>query len=248
MRKTKLAIEVKTVTDLQGNRRHGPPYEGITGYIGWVPLIEIGQIMTIMDPEHYFVRLNTTAVQRYSYDEKSRNHTVRTKNSVYTLHDDFNPIARSRAKAPLYMKAPIKSSSHYVRPHPESYLLAYGRYPTKIHPHDLPEWYVEGYMYKRYGFMSARGVKHLFYKPNYLFNHLYKDDILFISYSKEIIPVESEDGFNWYEGYDYTLSGPVIVEFVDAVETYSGLDVSTIREELKKKKAWYDETYKSGDK
>ena len=122
-----------------------------------------------------------------------------------------------------------------------------GVYKTKIFPEDLPEWYVEGYMYKRHGFMSAKGVKHLFYRPNYVFNHLYKDDTLFVSYDKEITPTENDDGFKWYEGYDYCLSGSVILDFVDAAEKYSRLDVSTIREELAKKKVWYYETYKSGD-
>lgn len=42
-------------------------------------------------------------------------------------------------------------------------------------------------MYKRRGFMSAKGVKYLFHKPNYVFNHLYKDDVLFISYDKEFL-------------------------------------------------------------
>ena len=76
---------------------------------------------------------------------------------------------------------------------------------------------------------------------------MYKDDILFISYDKEITPVENDDGFQWYEGYDYFLSGNIILDFVDAAEKYSGLDVSGIREELAKKRAWYYETYKSGD-
>lgn len=245
MRKNKLAIEVLSVTDYEGNCRKGPPFEGIVGYWGWIPSIEIGHTMTLLDPEHCITRLHTTKVQSYSYDEKGRNHIVTTKNSIYTLHDCYSPDARKRAKAPLYLRTSLNPSA---QPNHKGYLLAYGRYPTKIFPHDLPEWYVEGYMYKRYGFMSAKGVKSLFYKPNYLFNHLYKDDILFISYSKEITPVESEDGFNWYEGYDYTLSGPIIVEFIDAVELYSDLNVSDIREQLKKKKEWYDETYKSGDK
>ena len=64
---------------------------------------------------------------------------------------------------------------------------------------------------------------------------------------KEIIPTENDDGFKWYEGYDYCLSGSVILDFVDAAEKYSRLDVRTIREELAKKKVWYYETYKSGD-
>ena len=59
--------------------------------------------------------------------------------------------------------------------------------------------------------------------------------------------IENDDGFKWYEGYDYCLSGVVILDFVDAAEKYSGVDVSGIREELVKKRAWYYETYKSGD-
>ena len=62
-----------------------------------------------------------------------------------------------------------------------------------------------------------------------------------------ILAIENYDGFKWYEGYDYCLSGVVILDFVDAAEKYSGVDVSGIREELVKKRAWYYETYKSGD-
>ena len=51
----------------------------------------------------------------------------------------------------------------------------------------------------------------------------------------------------WYEGYDYCLSGSINLDFVDAAEKFSGLDVSGIREELERKKVWYYETYKSGD-
>ena len=161
--------------------------------------------------------------------------------------NNYNPTARKRAKAPLYMRSPIGRRFQESNPDPEGHLLAYGRYRTKIFPEDLPEWYVEGYMYKRHGFMSAKGVKHLFYKPNYVFNHLYKDDALFVSYDKEITPIENDDGFKWYEGYDYCLSGSIILDFVDAAEKYSGLDVSDIRAEIEKKRAWYYETYKSGD-
>ena len=247
MRKTKLFVEVKSVTDLEGNRRSDPPYEGIYDYPGYVPLIEVGSVMMIMDCEMALTRLTTTKVQSYSFNEDTRTHIVRTKNSIYALQDYYNPKARKRAKAPLYMHSPIGRRFQEDNPDPDRHLLAYGRYRTKIYPADLPEWYVGGYMYKRRGFMSAKGVKYLLYKPNYVFNHLYKDDILFISYDKEITPIENDDGFKWYEGYDYCLSGVVILDFVDAAEKYSGVDVSGIREELVKKRAWYYETYKSGD-
>lgn len=247
MRNSKLYIEVIAVTDLEGNRRTAPPYEGIHGYPGYVPLIEVGTVMIIMDFEMFGTRLTTTKVQSHSYDEITKTHTVHTKNSIYFLRDYFNPKARKRAKAPLYMRSPIGRRFQEPNPDPAGHLLAYGRYPTKIYPMDLPEWYVGGYMYKRHGFMSAKGVKHLFYKPNYVFDHLYKDDTLFISYDKEITLIETDDGFKWYEGYDYCLSGSIIVDFVDAAEKFSGLDVSNIREELEKKRVWYYETYKSGD-
>lgn len=247
MRKTKLFVEVKSVTDLEGNRRRDPPYEGVHGYPGYVPLIEVGSVMLIMDFEMFGTRLTTTKVQSYSYNEDTRTHIVRTKNSIYALQDYYNPKARKRAKAPLYMHSPIGRRFQEDNPDPERHLLAYGRYRTKIYPADLPEWYVGGYMYKRHGFMSAKGVKHLFYKPNYVFNHLYKDDILFISYDQEITPIQNDDGFQWYEGYDYCLSGNIILDFVDAAEKYSGLDVSGIREEIAKKRAWFYETYRSGD-
>ena len=155
MRKTKLFVVVKAVTDLEGNRRNDPPYEGIHGYPGYVPLIEAGSVMMIMDFEMYSTRLTTTKVQSYSFDEDTRTHIVRTQNSIYALQDYYNPKARKRAKAPLYMHSPIGRRFQEDNPDPERHLLAYGRYRTKIYPADLPEWYVGGYMYKRHGFMSA---------------------------------------------------------------------------------------------
>ena len=57
---------------------------------------------------------------------------------------NYNPKARKRAKAPLYMRSPIGRRFQESNPDPEGHLLAYGRYRTKILPEDLPEWFVEG--------------------------------------------------------------------------------------------------------
>ena len=97
MRKTKLFVEVKSVTDLEGNRRSDPPYEGIYDYPGYVPLIEVDSVMLIMDCEMALTRLTTTKVQSYSFNEDTRTHIVRTKNSIYALQDYYNPKARKRA-------------------------------------------------------------------------------------------------------------------------------------------------------
>ena len=200
--------------------------------------------MLVCYADAYTVRLITSTVQEYNCDEVTQLHIVRTLNSIYTFKAYCNPTAWKRAKAPLYMPSPINRWYRDGNPNPEGHLLAYGKYRTKLYPPDLPEWYIFGYMYKRYGYMSAKGVKHLLYKPNYAFNHLYKDDILFISYDKDILPITDNTGFAWYEGYDYCLSGPIILEFIDAAEKYSHYDVGSIRAEIEKKKEWYNEQNK----
>ena len=42
---------------------------------------------------------------------------------------------------------------------PNECLYSKGMYATKITESDLPEWYVDGIIYKRYGFLSTIGVK-----------------------------------------------------------------------------------------
>jgi hypothetical protein len=125
---------------------------------------------------------------------------------------------------------------------PDGYLFAHREYPTKILPTDLPEWYIHGYIYKQHGYISAKGVKQLVYKPNYVFdNHLHKDDFLYIAYSDEkpIEPYQTDHGTTLYRNYDELVHGHMIVEFLDAAEKYSGYDVAEIRAEVVKKKAWF---------
>ena len=123
---------------------------------------------------------------------------------------------------------------------PDGYLFAHGRYSTKILPSDLPEWYVYGYMYKRHGYMSAKGVKHLLYVPNYAFdNHLHKYDTLYISYNAEIEPYKTENGYICYKGYDHAIGGSLIAEFVEAARKYSNYDVKNIQKEIVRKREFY---------
>lgn len=124
--------------------------------------------------------------------------------------------------------------------HPDGYLYSGGKYPTRIRAEDLPEWFVHGYIYKSYGYISAHGVNHLLYVPNYsMNNHLYKYDNLFISYSEPIKPVTLERGFKWFTGYDHVLDGPIITHFIDAVERFSDYDTSEIRSMLEEKREWF---------
>lgn len=242
MRRNHIWKTVLSVTDLDGNPRTGYPYDGLSGF-PWRVMLETGEEMLLTFPDDLIPRLTTSPVREHSFDEDTFTHVVKTKHSIYTLKDYFDAAARKRATAHFYMLSPIGKRYGQPNPDPQKHLLAYGIYRTKIRECDLPDWYISGYMYKAHGYMSAKGVKHLVYKPNYLFNHLYKDDVLFISYDREITPVTTELGWDWYDGYDELLSGPVIVEFTKAVGEYSHIDVTDILAEMKKKEEWYRENY-----
>ena len=103
---------------------------------------------------------------------------------------------------------------------PEGYLLSprkYRTYKTKILPTDLPEWYVYGYFYKRHGYMSAKGVKYLAYRPQKHWNHMFKDDFLFVSYDKPI--THTGDTVFSYKGHDELIYGGIIIDFLGIDKT-----------------------------
>jgi hypothetical protein len=151
-------------------------------------------------------------------------------------------MSKKRIHATLYMESKINKNTFSAERNPAGFLFANGKYHTKILPEDLPEYFVYGYLYKRYGYISANGVKHLLYVPNYAFtNHLHKDDTLFVSYNAQIEPCVTESGFHWYRGYDELFGGHLIEKFVNAAEKYSHYDSSVLKEEIRRKRAWYHE-------
>ena len=77
-----------------------------------------------------------------------------------------------------------KKLKHLVKEETE-YLIADGRYMTRLTPADLPDWFVHGYYYKRDGYMSAKGVVSMVYHPNLWINHFLKDD--FHDYNEEFL-------------------------------------------------------------
>lgn len=137
-------------------------------------------------------------------------------------------LKEKRFKAHIYTKERISLS--YLNRNTEEingYLYSQGLYRTHILPEDLPEWYVDGFIYKTSGFISAKGVQHLIYKPCFM-NHLFKDDILFISYEKPII---SNINSNWPEEYDESLLPIYNNPFMKALNrsiTYSSPTIITL--------------------
>lgn len=124
----------------------------------------------------------------------------------------------------------VEKRHRYVRD-PEGYLFADGIYSTRIRAEDLPDWYVYGRYYKCFGYISAKDVKHMVYVPNKTFNHMFKDDMLYISYQEEISEVPNQS-FQRYQGYDFYICGSTIVDFLMEAERYSGYDISTIKEQM----------------
>ena len=154
-------------------------------------------------------------------------------------------MGKKLINAMLYMESKIvhkNGEGLYVVNDPNGYLFSYGRYPTKIMPSDLPEWYIYGYLHKRHGYLSAKGIKHLLYKPNYTFdNHLHKYDTLYISYDEKIEPYETEHDSVFYKGYDYAIGGNFISRFVEASGKYSGYNIESLKKEIARKQAFYNE-------
>lgn len=152
-------------------------------------------------------------------------------------------MIKKKPNAHLYMESKIKYVHHepIILKNENGYLYANGRYPTKILKQELPDWYICCYIYHRYGYISAKGVKELRYVPNYVFdNHLYKDDVLYVSYSGKI-DRQLGTPFDLYTGYDEFLCGPCIVSFTEAVGRYSSYNVLEILAEMTAKKQWYEE-------
>lgn len=121
-------------------------------------------------------------------------------------------------------------------------LFSDGRFPTKIRPADLPEWYVYGYCYHQHGYVSAKGVKELMYQPSHFTNHLFKDDHLYISYEQKLTVVE-KDGFTCVKGNEHVLHGWFIIDFIKAVDQYSDIDTAPIKRQINEKLAWYHENW-----
>ena len=120
-----------------------------------------------------------------------------------------------------------------------------GVYKTKIKPSDLPEWYLYGRYYKRFGFMSTKGITDLVYIPSRFSNHYLKDDCLLIAYGGKI--TESSDPelskFERYQGWDERVWGSEIVTILRGARKYSGYDITPFIEKLKWKKEYMREEF-----
>lgn len=111
----------------------------------------------------------------------------------------------------------------------------YGR--TKLYASELPEWFVYGRYYKRFGYLSTKGITALKFVPNMYTNHFLKDDRLMISYGKHQNELDDD------EKYDTWVWGTEILDVLKGAQIYSNYDIAPIIYQIKDKMAWLRETY-----
>lgn len=126
--------------------------------------------------------------------------------------------------------------------HADEYVLySDGRYKTKMTAHDLPPWYMPGRYYGYVqGFLNTKDVAKLIYSPNFHFNHMFKDDFLYISYNS---PSECRKIFTAEECCDEYVWGFNIPKFLYMAERYSGYDAAPIWQQIEEKRLWFQHTY-----
>lgn len=221
-------------------------FDELKGFVCYIPSVIVGEPMTIRYSNAITLRYKTAPVTHYAIDCSTGVYSVETTEEAYQLLDLEldRKNWKKRIVSTLYMESHIFHNPLRTEKDPDGHLFADGRFKTKIYASDLPEHFVYGYLYKRHGFISALGVKHMLYVPNYIFNHRHKYDSLYISYDAPIQAVADDHGRVLYDGWKHIVDGPLILDFVNAAEKFSRYDVTQIRREIKKKSDWYDENYR----
>ena len=119
-----------------------------------------------------------------------------------------------------------------------NYLFSKGRYKTKIKEEDLPDYFVKLWLYPRYEYISLKGIKDIYYKPNFFTNHYRKDDLLYITYDNKLVI----DDKGYINNYDVLIYGTEIDKFIDELNKF-GYDKNKLKEIdalIEKKNKWYN--------
>ena len=127
---------------------------------------------------------------------------------------------------------------------PDNCLWSKSKYKTNITAKDLPESFIYGRYYKRWGYIDTANVKDILYVPNKIFNHFLKDDCLIISYDGDIEPIKSEDDcYITYKNESYRIYGNEIINILKGVREYSNLDIDRQIMQIKDKLLWVKSAY-----
>ena len=147
----------------------------------------------------------------------------------------------NRFKNTLYTLGDYKRIGRHIRyVTNEDGTLFSGHYRTKIRPEDLPEWYLYGRYYKRFGYMSTKDITDMVCIPSRFSNHYLKDDCLLISYGGSITEVTDPElsTYERYQGWNERVWGNEIITILRGARKYSGYDIEPFIEKLKWKKEY----------
>lgn len=146
---------------------------------------------------------------------------------------------------PLYRLSEARCCSHRGSAACHGALRAEGIMQTSVQEEDLPPCYVRVYVRgsngeQGEGMLSAQGVTHLAYAPNYyLPGPPFAFDSLFVSYDGPL-SLRDEGLGAQFRGHQYVVYGAGIPAFLEAVGQYApSCDCAQARAELRRKQAWY---------
>ena len=152
---------------------------------------------------------------------------------------------RNRFRSNLYTQGKFGPQLRQTLDTDNPYLYAYGQWPTKITADMLPVdylgirsrsiWYMQGYI-------RTSGVVDMKYRWS-KWNHLFKDDYLYISYKDLIISYIDDFGLPDFKDYDIKICGYDIIPIILAVEKNSGFDSTELRKEIEIKRQYYRDNY-----
>lgn len=176
----------------------------------------------------------------YHKDKEINSKKICVYNKIFTLPFTLKP--KKRLTSNVYSP----DRWYYMNNNNDGYLFSNLNRKTKVQAKDLPEWYVFDYFFHQHAYISAKGVKDLFYVPFWHFNHFMKDDHMYISYSKKIKRKRINLSFEKYEylNWDVCIRGSSIIYFIAACEKYSSINVDKIKEMINQKARWFNANYK----
>lgn len=152
---------------------------------------------------------------------------------------------RKRINSYLYTKGRFSEGMTGTEERDNRYLYSMGKYATGITLEDLPQDYIKIHsrvIWYMTGYLKTSGIVSMGYTSS-PFNHMFKDDYIYISYRERLRVEINKFGFNEYVNYDVCVCGWDIPNIVLAAELYSNYDTTRIREEIEKKRIWYRDTH-----
>lgn len=154
-------------------------------------------------------------------------------------------MKQSRFNAILYTQGRFGKRLRETLDTDNPYLYSFGQYPTKITAEMLPEEYLQirsRSIWYMTGYLRTSGIVDIKYRWS-KWNHLFKDDYLYLSYDKPIEPYIDEYGFERLRNWQARICGYDIMHIILAAEKYSGYDTTELRKQIEEKRVFYRDNH-----